>query len=52
MLGLCLNNMYDVILVCSQSHLVETAVYDLVDQLQSGLAEEDRKNLTPEEGCV
>jgi dynein heavy chain len=29
---------------------VETAVYDLVKQLQSGLPEEDKKNLTAEEG--
>ena len=34
----------------SQSHLVEKAVYDLVAQLQSGLEEADRNNLTPEEG--
>lgn len=34
----------------SQSHLVETAVYDLVHQLQTGLSEEDQANLTAEEG--
>ncbi|XP_052807224.1 dynein axonemal heavy chain 5-like isoform X2 [Mya arenaria] len=36
--------------LANQSHLVETAVYDLVAQLQAGLPEEDRKNLVPEEG--
>jgi hypothetical protein len=34
----------------SQSDLVETAVYDLVNTLQSGLPYVDKKDLAPEEG--
>ena len=34
----------------SQSHLVEKAVYELVDTLKAGLSEKDSANLTPEEG--
>ena len=36
--------------IYSQSHLVEKAVYELVDTLKAGLADGDKKVLTAEEG--
>ena len=44
------DNMTCACYIFSQSHLVEKAVYELVDTLKAGLADGDKKVLTAEEG--